>query len=67
MYLVGFAWTMPYALNDAQLDEYFLQELCALDQEHAFWQGVKRDKNLSSYMIRYVIMFFDYSFQRRGA
>ncbi|MCI5208097.1 MAG: hypothetical protein D3910_04755 [Candidatus Electrothrix sp. ATG2] len=62
----AFARAMPYALNDAQLDEYFLKELCRLDQDRAFWQGMERDEDLVSYMVRYVIMFFDYAFPQTG-
>jgi hypothetical protein len=63
----AFARAMPYALNDNQLDEYFLKELCALDQDHLFWQGLERGKGLPLYLIRYVIMFFDYSFPQTQA
>ncbi|MCI5137365.1 MAG: hypothetical protein D3922_02870 [Candidatus Electrothrix sp. AR1] len=62
----AFARAMPYALDDDQLDGYFLKEHCRLDQERFFWQGLERDDDLVSNMIRYVIMFFDYSFPQTG-
>lgn len=56
------ARTMPHALDSDKLDECFLHEICRLDSDKLFWQGMKRDAGLVSYMIRYVVMFFDYSF-----
>lgn len=56
------ARTMPHALDSNRLDEYFLQEICRLDADQNFWRGMKRNTGLVSYMIRYVVMFFDYSF-----
>jgi hypothetical protein len=61
-----FARVMPYALNEHQLDAYFLQDLCVLDQDHLFWQGLERGQGLPLYLVRYVIMFFDYSFPQAG-
>jgi len=56
------ARTMPQALDSEQLDESFLRELCLLDQDSTFWRGMDRGSGLASYMIRYLVMFFDYSF-----
>jgi len=56
------ARSMPHALESDRLDDYFLKEACRLDSDKLFWQGMARDSGLVSYMIRYVIMFFDYSF-----
>ena len=56
------ARTMPHALDSDRLDECFLEEVCRLDGDASFWRGMDRENGLVSYMIRYVIMFFDYSF-----
>ncbi len=56
------ARTIPHALDGERLDEYFLKEACLLDSDTSFWQGMERGAGLVSYLIRYVIMFFDYSF-----
>ena len=56
------ARTMPHALDSERLDSYFLEELCRLDADTGFWRGMERQQGLVSYMVRYVIMFFDYSF-----
>ena len=58
----SYARSMPHALESEQIDEYFLKELCRLDQDKQFWQGMVRGSGLVSYMIRYVIMYFDYGF-----
>ncbi len=57
-----FATSTPWALNSDLLDEYFFEELCHLDRDRLFWRGLERDADLLSYMVRYVVMFFDYSF-----
>jgi hypothetical protein len=56
------ARTMPHALDSDRLDDYFLREVCRLDSDKDFWQGMEREQGLFSSVIRYVIMFFDYSF-----
>jgi len=56
------ARTMPHALDSERLDECFLEEVCRLDADRGFWRGMDREPGLVSYMIRYVVMFFDYSF-----
>ncbi len=56
------ARTMPHALDSDRLDDCFVQEICRLDSDSEFWQGMERSTGLVTYMIRYVIMFFDYSF-----
>jgi hypothetical protein len=62
----AFARAMPYALNSDELDRYFLQELCRLDQEPLFWQGFEREDKLPPSLVRYVVMFFDFSFPQAG-
>ncbi len=56
------ARSMPHALDSDRLDDYFLKEVCRLDSDKLFWQGMERQGGLVSYLKRYVIMFFDYTF-----
>lgn len=58
----SFARIMPQALNQDQLDTFFVDELCRLSRDKTFWQGMEPAKGLSPYLIRYLIMFFDYDF-----
>lgn len=54
--------TMPHVLDGDELDELFIKEVCQLDRDHSFWQGLERIDRLPPYLIRYVVMYFDYSF-----
>ena len=54
---------MPYGLSQADLDERFLEELCRLNQSDRFWAGQPHDGYLHHYLVRYLIMFFDYDFE----
>lgn len=56
--------SMPYALDQDELDNSFLADLCKLYDDKKFWAGLDRGKRLPGYLIRYVIMFFDYPFGR---
>ena len=43
-----------------QLDQYFLSHLCQLDQDVKFWAGAPDEHILHHYLIKYVIMYFDF-------
>jgi len=59
--------THPDALDGDKLDELFVEEICKLDQNLFFRQGFKRKDRLPPYLIRYVVMYFDYSFPASGS
>ncbi len=61
-FTAGYARTMPHILDQEQLDAFFLSEVCRLDRDSDFWQGLDRQERLSPYLIRYLVMFFDYDF-----
>lgn len=56
------AMTMPEALNEEKLDRHFIERICRLDRDGTFWAGAERDDRFSEYLIRYVVMYFDYDF-----
>lgn len=56
------ARTMPHVLDEEQLDAFFLREVCRLDSDLSFWKGLKRSESLPPYLIRYLVMYFDYDF-----
>jgi len=58
----SYARTMPHALDRERLDELFLREVCALDQDPSFWRGFRRDGRMAPYLVRYLVMYFDYDF-----
>ena len=53
---------MPEALNQTQIDDYFLKEIEKLNNDTTFWAGMEMDTWLHDYLTRYAIMFFDYDF-----
>jgi len=50
---------MPIALDQNKIDEHFIKEICRLNQNAVFWDGLYDKKELHEYLVRYVIMFFD--------
>lgn len=58
----NFAHTMPEALDGEKMDMHFIDQICLLHSDGNFWQGFDRGDTLHSYLVRYVIMYFDYSF-----
>jgi len=64
----SFTLTMPEALDIEKMDQHFIEQVCKLDADENFWQGLPRKKGaLTEYLVRYVIMYFDYSFSSGGA
>jgi hypothetical protein len=61
----SYANTIPEFLNQAELDRYFVEELCSLNDDPVFWGGMQPHANLHEYLVRYAVMFFDYDFQPR--
>ena len=63
----SFARSMPQALNQEKLDAFFIDELCHLNNDIFFWQGMEPADGLQPYLIRYLIIFFDYDFSETEA
>jgi len=49
----------PMALDQKKVDEHFIEEICCLNQNAAFWGGLQAQQKLHEYLVRYVIVFFD--------
>lgn len=59
----SFALSMPEALDAEKMDVHFIEQVCRLDRDEHFWEGLpRRTDRLPEYLARYVIMYFDYSF-----
>jgi hypothetical protein len=56
------ARSIPQALDQDKLDEYFLEDLCELHGDESFWAGFARGDCLHEYLVRYAVMFFDFEF-----
>jgi hypothetical protein len=54
----------PAALDPNKVDQYFLEEICRLNEDRAFFVGVEdhSPKRLHPYLVKYVIMYFDHAF-----
>ncbi len=53
---------MPEGLNQHQIDEFFVKELCRLNKDKRFWGTQTDTTTLHEHLIHYLIMFFDYEF-----
>ena len=62
----AYAQRIPEFLDVSQVDELFLEKICRLNQDRGFWSGAKPGAGLHDYLIRYLIMFFDYDFAQRS-
>lgn len=58
----SFAHTMPEALDSDKMDEHFIDQVCNLHTDEDFWKGYDMSSILNEYLVRYVIMYFDFSF-----
>jgi hypothetical protein len=61
------ARSIPQALDQDELDRYFLENVCLLHRDEFFWAGVDKGSGLHEYLVRYVVMFFDYEFDGGSA
>ena len=61
-YTESFAHTMPEALDAEKMDHHFIDQVCELHSDEDFWRGFDRGDTLNEYLVRYVIMYFDFSF-----
>lgn len=59
----SFAKSNPHILNQTKVDGYFLKEICRLNDDPAFWNGMEKDDKLHEYLVRYAVMFFDFDYQ----
>ncbi|MGE5258920.1 MAG: hypothetical protein ACM3KE_19775 [Hyphomicrobiales bacterium] len=62
-----FARSTPELLDPDEVDAYFIEEVCRLHGDAAFWAGMDAGDRLSGYLVRYVLMYFDYDYAPRSA
>jgi len=58
----SWAKKVPQGLDQDRLEEYFLEEICRLNDDPFFWAGEHVGGFLHEYLVRYVVMFFDNPF-----
>ena len=61
-----FAKETPQMLDQHKVDEYFLEQICVLNRDKAFWFGTDAGDQLHEYLTRYLIMYFDYEYASRS-
>ncbi len=54
------AGRMPQGLDQKKLEDFFISEICDLNNDDLFWRGHHKPVDLHACLVRYVIMFFDY-------
>lgn len=62
----SFAAFMPEALAEEQTEDFFLDEICRLNDDATFWQDEEEDQFLHEHLQGYLISFFDSHFTRRS-
>ncbi len=58
----SYARQAPQMLEEEQVDEFFIQELCALADNSKFWQGMPQSATLPEYLQRYLCLWVDYTY-----
>jgi hypothetical protein len=59
-----FAKTMPQGLDQNQVDDCFIREICRLCEDSRFWMGMESHGIPNEYLARYLYMFFDNDYGR---
>ena len=62
----SFAKNRPQYLKQGDVDDHFIEEICSLNRDLTFWAGMQTANRLHEYLIRYVLMYFDYDFAPRS-
>ena len=62
----SFAKNRPQYLKQSDVDDHFIAEICDLNRDPMFWAGMQTSNRLHEYLVRYVLMYFDYDFAPRS-
>ena len=62
----SFAKKRPQFLKQGDIDDHFIEEICSLNRDRKFWAGMQTENRLHEYLVRYVLMYFDYDFAPRS-
>jgi hypothetical protein len=58
----SFAPSYPQMLSQTKVDEHFIERICRLNRDTLFWAGMEISDRLHEYLVRYVLMHFDYDY-----
>ena len=59
----SWAKKIPQGLDQDRMDKHFLEEICRLNSDRAFWAGEETGNSLHEYLTRYLVMYFDNPFK----
>jgi hypothetical protein len=62
----SFAKKRPQYLKQSDVDDHFIEKICRLNRDLAFWGGMQTGSRLHEYLVRYILMYFDYDFASRS-
>jgi len=65
-FIESFAKKRPQYLKQTDVDDHFVDEICRLNLDNTFWSGMQTGNGLHEYLVRYVLMYFDYDFISRS-
>lgn len=52
----------PAGLDQKKMDEAFIGAVCGLSRDSDFWEGMPHEDGLRTYLIKYVVTYFDHDF-----
>lgn len=58
----SFARANPQMLSQDKVDAHFINQVCRLNTDRLFWAGMQPGDRLNEYLVRYVLMYFDYDY-----
>ena len=58
----SYAKSNPQLLIQDKVDEHFIEQVCRLNRDPLFWEGMQLTDHLHEYLVRYVLMHFDYDY-----
>ena len=61
-----FAKASPELLDPQEVDAGFVEALCRLQRDPAFWAGMDAGERLNDYLVRYAVMYFDHEYASRS-
>ena len=62
----SFSATMPEALDQIDIADFFIRDICELNGDKAFWRTETTADFLHDHLTRYLIMFFDHGYGKRS-
>ena len=62
----SYAKNTPQSLSTERVDAHFIDQVCRLNTDRSFWAGANTGDRLHTYLVRYVVMYFDHEFGSRS-